>query len=135
MKLHNREEWDKNMPNDKGSSNCPFCNWYNDEPEYIIQEYTHWYIVHNKYPVLWLDNHLMAIPRKHTVLSKDLSDEELLDYRNVATFIHDFYKWKRYFSFIRESVKNRSLEHLHYHFLPGNICYDDIESFLKKQGF
>ncbi len=135
MELKNREEWDKNQPQDKGKNNCPFCNWYNNEPEYIIKEFEHWYVVHNKYPVLGLQNHLMAIPYRHTLMSKDLTNEQMIEYPNVLKFIHEFYEWKKYFSFLRESIESRSLEHLHYHFLPWNIHYDDIEYFLKKQWY
>ena len=40
---------------------------------------------------------------------------------------------KKYFSFIRQAVENRSLEHLHYHYLPGNLPYSSTEDILRKQ--
>ena len=136
MKLHKREDWDKVSPKDKWSNNCVLCSWYKSEDsQYIIKTFNYWHIVHNKYPVLWLDTHLMAIPKRHVILSKDLDGEELTEYKDILSFMHDFFKWEKYFSFIRESPKSRSLEHLHYHFLPWCINYKDIELFLTKQGF
>lgn len=77
----------------------------------------------------------MAIPIKHIKLSHEIPSEVMSEYPEVLKFIHDFFLWKKYFSFMRESVESRSLEHLHYHFLPGKVGYNDIEYFLKKQGF
>jgi hypothetical protein len=38
----------------------------------------------------------------------------------------DYYKWdKNYFSFIRQSIWWRSIEHLHYHYLPWHFSYDE----------
>jgi len=78
---------------------------------------------------------MMAIPYRHTILSSDLHDEEYLELKEVEKFMKDFYKEKEYFMFVREARESRSLEHIHYHFLPGRIPYDDIEIILKKQWF
>jgi len=77
----------------------------------------------------------MAIPYRHTILSTELSDEEYIEFREVEKFMKDFYWEKEYFMFLREARESRSLEHIHYHFVPGRIPYDDIEIILKKQGF
>lgn len=77
----------------------------------------------------------MAVPKRHVVLAKDLSDEEYLDYKNVESFVHDFFGEQAYFTFMRESVSGRSLEHIHYHFLPGNCYYKNLEEMLIEQGF
>ena len=68
----------------------------------------------------------MAIPKKHKIYTTDLSIEELKDYKNVEKFMLEWYKWeKNYFSFIRQWIWWRSVEHLHYHYLPGHISFDE----------
>jgi hypothetical protein len=68
-------------------------------------------------------------------MAYELNAEEMIEYPIVEKFIYDFYQWGAYFTFMRESLQNRSLEHIHYHFLPWKISYSDLEYFLKKQGF
>lgn len=137
MKLYDRSIWYKTNPEDRWTSNCPFCN--NNDPEhdqYVIWRGKYWFIAHNKFPILWLINQYLAIPYRHVLLSKDLNDEEYLEFREVEKFISTKYEsGDDYFMFLREWLKSRSLEHIHYHFVPGRIPYDDIEIMLKKQGF
>jgi hypothetical protein len=41
-------------------------------------------------------------------------------------FMKNWYKWeKNYFSFIRQTEGWRSIEHLHYHYLPWKISFSD----------
>jgi len=60
----------------------------------------------------------MAIPKEHVIFAKDLSDVQYLDYKNVEHYMFSYFKNSDYFTFMRESLSGRSLEHLHYHFLP-----------------
>jgi diadenosine tetraphosphate (Ap4A) HIT family hydrolase len=92
-------------------------------------------VVHNKFPILGLSAHIMAVPKRHILLAQDISADIMSQYPKALKFVHEFYKGKKYFSFMRESVESRSLEHLHYHFISGTIGYKDLEHFLKKQGF
>ncbi|NDK10138.1 hypothetical protein GW846_05175 [Candidatus Gracilibacteria bacterium] len=131
MNTQSREYWEKNKPTDLGASNCPLCQ----EAENILYETKHWKIIKNKYPILGLDNHCMAIPKEHVIFAKDLSDVQYLDYKNVEHYMFSYFKNSDYFTFMRESLSGRSLEHLHYHFLPGQIWYKDVESMLQKQAF
>jgi len=137
MELFDRKIWYKTNPTDRWASNCPFCN--NSEAEhdqYVIWRGKYWFIAHNKFPVLWLKNQFLAIPYRHVLLSKDLNNEEYLELREVEEFISTKYKtWEDYFMFVREWLKSRSLEHIHYHFVPWRLPYDDIEIILQKQGF
>ncbi len=82
-----------------------------------------------------MKEHIMAIPKKHYILAKDISDEVYVDYRNVEKFVSDFYENKNYFTFMRETVQGRSLEHIHYHFLPGILYYNALEKMLLEQWF
>lgn len=136
MKFHSREEWELTQPEDQWAEKCSFCEQQSWEAkEYIIWEGKYWFICHNKFPVLWLENQLMAIPKRHVKMAYELNNEEMIEYPTVEKFVYDFYAWGSYFTFMRESLQNRSLEHIHYHFLPGKISYNDLEYFLKKQGF
>ena len=135
MKIYKRTDWLETAPADFWKEKCPFCTKREDEPEYIRWEWKHWYIMNNKYPILGLDTHFMAIPKRHIKLAHDISPEEMSEYPKVEKVIYDFFEGKKYFTFMRESLESRSLEHIHYHFVPGWIPYDDIEIMLKKQGF
>ena len=134
MKLHNRNDWHENQPEDKGKNNCPLCD---ESEEYTIQKFKYWRICHNKYPVLGIEEHLMAVPLRHVILTSNLTAAELKEFQKVEQFFEEYYlkQGKEYFSFVRQSVLSRSLEHLHYHYLPGRIYYENIEKMLKKQGF
>ena len=77
----------------------------------------------------------MAAPKKHFILAKDMPKEVFADYKNVEIFVADFYKDQNYFTFMRESLRSRSIEHLHYHFLPGQLFYKHLENMLLEQGF
>lgn len=131
MQLFSRNDWEKNKPQDMGATNCPLCN----EKQNVIHETTYWKIVRNKYPILGLQDHLMALPKEHIILAKDVNTEAYKDYREVETFMHHYFDNKNYFTFMRESIWGRSLEHLHYHFLPWQIWYKDLEHMLEKQWF
>ncbi len=136
MKFLSRDIWHEVQPSDKWVSDCPFCQYTLPENYcYVIWEGKHWFIAHNKYPILWLSNMFLAIPYRHVVLSKDLSDEEALEFREVEKVMREKYGEDDYFMFVREWVKPRSIEHIHYHFVPGRLPYHDIELCLKKQGF
>ncbi len=131
MNLQSREYWENNKPADMWASNCPLCS----EKENLMYETLHWKVLQNKYPILGLAHHLMAVPKKHILLAKEIPDEVFLDYKNIEIFMSEFYKNQDYFTFMRESIHGRSLEHIHYHFLPGQIWYKDLENMLWKQGF
>lgn len=77
----------------------------------------------------------MAVPLRHILLTGNLSKQEYGEMKEVEKFMEKFYLGKDYFSFVRQSLLSRSLEHLHYHYLPGRMRYKELESMLKKQGF
>lgn len=131
MKLFPREEWEKNKPLDKWEEYCLLCN----EKDLIIWEWKYLRILHNKYPVLGLTNHLMVIPKRHIIHTKELNKEEMIEMIEVETFMDNYYKWENYFSFIRESLWGKSLAHVHYHYLPWMLYYDTLESMLQQQWY
>jgi diadenosine tetraphosphate (Ap4A) HIT family hydrolase len=107
--------------------NCIFCHSTGKDKQYIIWETKHWTIRYNKYPYFWSTKNLLSSPKKHKKFTYELSEEELVDLKEVESFIKEFYKWENYFSFIRETIGWRTAEHLHYHFLPG-IIFSEMEN-------
>lgn len=117
--------WDRKTYVEKwifiGKQNCPFCETTKDEKPFIIWETKHWIIRHNKYPYFWNEKHLLAMPKKHRKYTYEMSKKEFGDFKEVEKFIKQFYKTDEYFCILRESTGWRSVEHLHYHFLPWVI--------------
>jgi len=132
----NREIWDKKIQKIWliWKENCPFCkkNIDKEEKKLILKETDFWEIRYNKYPYSWIKDHLLAFPKRHIEFTKDLNEKELVDFKNVSTFINNYFKEKEYFSFVRESFTGRSIAHLHYHYLPWNIHSSDFEKILNK---
>jgi len=111
----NREEYDKNKFY-FGLDNCPFCTKMKKDK--IIFESKYWFIMHNEYPYFDDKNWLMAIPKRHVEFTSNLESKELADFLEVEKFMKNYYKnIGEYFSFIRQSKSNKSVEHMHYHYL------------------
>lgn len=134
MELFDRSIWNEKAPENLGKDNCPLCN-RKIEREYILWEWKHWYIKHNIFPYLGIKKHVMAIPIEHITVSSDISKDAYSEMSEVQKFIKNFFWKEDYFSFTRETFANRSLEHLHIHFLPGRIQGKSVREMLKNQGF
>lgn len=135
MKLYSRQEYKKiaaETLKDKGESNCPFCNITLQE-EYILWKWKYWYIQHNKFPFVGSKKHLLVVPYFHKIYTKDISPEAWSEFQKVEEFMFKFYDGDNYFSFIRERGEEKSIHHLHYHFLPGEMKCDPIIQMLEKQ--
>jgi len=103
---------------------CPFCIINEEEKSLFLYETEYWKIIYNKFPY-YSKKHLMAIPKRHITYTTELNNQELVDYKNIEIYMKNFYKDIDYFSFIRQSTWWRSIEHLHYHYLPWHISYDE----------
>lgn len=117
-----------------GQDDCPFCN------EALQRDNTFWIgnfwkIVYNTFPYSGEKNHLMAIPKRHIVFSYELSQDEISELGEIYKQMKDFYWESQYFSFTRESMANRSVEHLHIHYLAGKLQGKYLRNMLMKQGF
>ena len=134
MELYSRQIWEDTQPSDLWRNNCPFCE-ENLDFDYVMHETKHWRVIHNKFPILWLKKHIMAIPKVHITAAWEIPAEVMSDYPLVEKFVCDFFNWESYFTFMRESIQNRSLEHIHYHFVPWKINYNHLEYILLEQGF
>lgn len=134
MKLFKRSVWNQIKPEDKWETACVFCDVVSEwEKELIIWRGNFFYIKHNKFPYLWLSNHLLVIPYRHVEHTKDLSVEEFQEFKEVEKFMFEYFGWEKYFSFIRQSGEAKSLHHLHYHYLPGEMLETAIENMLLTQ--
>ena len=104
---------------------CPFCETTKEDEQFIIHETKHWKILYNKFPY-YSEKHIMSVPKRHVAYSIDLNNEELLDYKFIEIYIKDFF-WndKNYYSITRQSLWGRSIEHLHNHYLPGHISFEN----------
>ena len=113
--------------------NCPFCKWEKHEEQKLIFESTYWEIIYNKYPYKWAQKHILVLPKRHIEFTKDFNDKELIDFKKIHNFLYNFYEWKKYFSFIRETFGGRSIKHVHYHYIQWNINSREFSSILNKQ--
>ncbi len=106
--------------------NCPFCLKNNEQDKFLIYETEYWKIMYNKFPYYSWKKHIMSIPKRHIKFTTELNNNELIDYKNIELFIKDYYsKDKNYYSFIRQTIWWRSVEHMHYHYLPWHISFDE----------
>lgn len=109
--------------------NCQFCKIEDDDKNMLVHKTKYWHIVYNKFPYYWFKQNLLAFPIEHKVFTTELTDEELLDFRNVEIFMKNFFWDKNYFSFIRQWEWWRSVEHIHYHYLEWIILHEKDKNF------
>lgn len=114
--------------------NCPFCDteWQRDQ---ILWEWKKWFIIHNMFPYSWTEKHIMAVPYEHKINSIELSDEELLEMKDIYSFVKDYFWEESYFSCTRESMWNRSVEHYHMHFVPWRLQWKYLRKMLENQWY
>lgn len=136
MKLFKRSLWNQIKPADKGDSSCVFCEYESiSQQKLIVWRGKYFYILHNKFPYLGLETHLLAVPYRHVCQTSEMTREEFCELQDVEKFMKNFYGDKKYFSFIRQSWEAKSLNHLHYHFMEGEIWETHIENMLLWQGY
>jgi diadenosine tetraphosphate (Ap4A) HIT family hydrolase len=113
---------------------CPFCIHLN-ENQYLLWKWEYWAIIHNQYPYIMDGTHFMLIPIRHICFSHEIWALEYSELPDAYAYIRDFYGGISYFSFTRESFNGRSVEHVHTHFISGNLPWKSIRAMLKNQGF
>ena len=109
---------------------CPFCP--NIDEDNVIWKGKYFFIQHAKYSYLWLKNHFLLVPYRHVIMTSELTKNEFSEFVEIEKFMENKYNWEDYFSFIRQSLSkdSRSVEHLHYHYLPWYITPLDLENIL-----
>jgi len=111
---------------------CPFCD---PDEKMVFRKGEYWYLIHNLAPYTGDERHLMAIPYEHVVYFTDLSSEHLLELPWIYKKVQEFFWEMSFFSFTRESVAGRSVEHLHMHFVPWVLEGRYLRKMLQNQGF
>jgi diadenosine tetraphosphate (Ap4A) HIT family hydrolase len=136
VKLWTRKEWhEKTNWQIVWKENCIFCKAKKEQPEYILWKWKYWYIIINKYPYSWNEEHIMAVPCRHVLYSTDFNSEELLELVEVHKFVKRFFWEESYFSCTRETQEYRSIEHYHTHFIPWRLQGKFLRKMLEWQGF
>lgn len=128
---YHKQKWDKKV---FWKDDCPFCKielniWH------TVWKWKYWYILHNTSPYSWNEKHIMAVPYDHLVFSNDLKNEHFLELAEIHRFVKNFFWNEMYFSFTRESMANRSVEHYHLHFLIWKLQWKYLRKMLENQGF
>jgi hypothetical protein len=77
----------------------------------------------------------MLIPIEHHSYSHEVSWVEYSELHDAEQFIKEFFDEEWYFSFTRESMSERSVEHLHTHYIPGKLKRRIITEMLIEQWF
>lgn len=113
---------------------CPFCQKENEVAR-IVWEWKYWYVLHNIAPYSGDHRHIMAVPYEHIIYSKDLKKHHFEELSKVHQAVESFFWKNQYFSFTRETLANRSVEHLHIHFLAGKLQWKFLRKMLELQGF
>jgi diadenosine tetraphosphate (Ap4A) HIT family hydrolase len=121
-----REKYIENNPYFT-EKNCPFCIIKEEEKKLILYESKHWQIRYNKFPYYWYKQNLLAFPKKHKIYTTDLTLDELKDFKQIEIFLQNYFWKNNYFSFIRQWIWWRSIEHLHYHYLQWEIYHSNNE--------
>ncbi len=116
-KFKNREDYEKNKKY-MTKNNCPFCLSNFKNTHKILFESKYWSVIEALYPYFDEKWHLLVIPKRHKEFTASLSKVELWGFKEVEKFMQEYFEWKDYFSFIRQAKWNKSVEHLHYHYLP-----------------
>ena len=131
-----REEYHKNLGDKKvfWKDDCPFCKIEENESS-IIRKWTHWYLIHNISSYSWDHRHIMAVPFEHICFTNELKKEHFEELKDVHNAVKKFFGEDIYFSFTRESMANRSVEHLHMHFLAWKLQWKFLRKMLELQWF
>lgn len=110
-------------------TNCPFCIDSIDL-RYIYSESKYWNILYSKYPYSQNRKHFLLSPKRHLYYMNDLSPEEFTDLQIAYKEVWKIFKNSPYFSFVRMSLKSRSVAHLHIHVIWWELNSKDLISIL-----
>lgn len=87
-------------------------------------------------PYSWDYRYTLAVPYKHIKYFHDIDRSKIFQRtKRSKKFVKDFFWNQEYFSFTRESMWNRSLEHLHIHFLVWKLQGKFLRKILELQWY
>lgn len=113
---------------------CPLCRDI-EKSSNMLWKGEYWTILYNLYPYIAWWKHIMLVPIEHYCYSYDISAIEYTELTLAEKYIKEFFGEEWYFSFTRESMAERSVEHLHTHYIPGKLKRRTLTEMLIEQGF
>lgn len=132
-KIISREEYDSKRKNKCAwKQDCPYCN-IDPELNTVVYESEYWKMFIALSSYTWDEYHLLAFPTSHKKYFHEFSDEEILDQKNIYNFCDKYFEGREYFSIVRETMSNRSVEHYHIHFIEWIMKAKAIIEMLNKQ--
>lgn len=132
-KIISREEYDTKWENKcTWKVNCPYCN-IDTDLNTVLYESDYWKMFISLSSYTGNENHILAFPKEHKKYFSELSDEEILDLKNIHKFCDTYFWENNYFSATRETMANRSIEHYHQHFIQWKLQAEAIVNMLKNQ--
>ncbi len=111
---------------------CPFCRDI-QTGERVYWKWEYWSVLYNSYPYILSGDHFMAIPIRHVTYGHELTSNEWSELSRIQEHLRETFRNVDYFSFTRESLAERSVEHYHMHFIKGDITRRAIIEMLKEQ--
>lgn len=130
-----REEYHKILWKEMyGKDDCPFCK-IEEQIATTYRKWKYWCILYNLSSYSWDHRHLMAVPYEHIKFSTELKYYHFKELSKIYKIIKDFFKDEDYFSFTRETIWWRSVEHLHIHFLVWKLQWKFLRKMLEMQGY
>ena len=103
-----------------GNTNeCDFCILKEDQPQQIMREGTHFYIVFARFPYnIWdnmpVEQHLMAVPKRHVKSLREFDDAERKEFMDILTE-YEFNGYSVYSRAPQDS--SRTMAHVHTHMI------------------
>lgn len=124
-------KWSKKV---YGREDCPFCD-KEKQTWCIVREWKYRYVFHNLGSYSGDHRHIMAVPYDHLCYSTELGEEHWWELAEIQKVAKNFFGEEDYFSFTRETMGNRSVEHLHIHFLVGRLQWKYLRKMLEHQWY
>lgn len=128
MKFLSNQEYDEIKPKDKRASHCPFCD-FDTQKERLLRENDDRRVFYPVRPIGWAiryKKNLLLAPKQHHKYVTWLSTSEIVTKQEAEIWIQEHFTDEQYFSFMRHTDDIKSVQHLHYHYVVGQIHYADI---------
>lgn len=98
----------------------------------------HWYVTPNDFPYKGTTVHVMIVPNRHIASFADLTQEELLEFPAMITWISKEFDIKGAGMFCRfgdTSYTGATIHHLHFHIAQGVQRSEETEPLFALIGF